>query len=370
MHERRQAVIPKAGPLWRACLHPGITGEVLPTHTSLTSTHGDNHARTYRHDAAAHADPLAQAETLSLEGDQYRIKVETDAGKFRELTFTNTANGDLIRSDNLFDIKGTDDRLTPSADFKVTAFTKNDDRIEMALENADFVVKSAIRLGRDKRYASIDFALDTLKNGKKINGFSMLPFHSQAPFVYGAINSSPIVSDSFFITPQNPLVNTRAYEGGVSQLIPLKLPLAQGKPLSYRTYVGTFGEGQLRRDFNRFLNEARDRPYAPYLHYNSWLDIGFFNPYTEAEALKRIDQFGEALISRRGVPMNGFLFDDGWDDRLGNWGFSKDFPNGFSKLKSAAERYHAQLGIWLSPWGVTTSQGMSESPMPPSSAMS
>ena len=295
--------------------------------------------------------PFAQAETLSLEGDQYRIKVETDAGKFRELTFTNTANGDLIRSDNLFDIKGTDDRLTPSADFKVTAFTKSGDRIEMALENADFVVKSAIRLGRDKRYASIDFALDTLKNGKKINGFSMLPFHSQAPFVYGAINSSPIVSDSFFITPQNPLVNTRAYEGGVSQLIPLKLPLAQGKPLSYRTYVGTFGEGQLRRDFNRFLNEARDRPYAPYLHYNSWLDIGFFNPYTEAEALKRIDQFGEALISRRGVPMNGFLFDDGWDDRLGNWGFSKDFPNGFSKLKRAAERYHAQLGIWLSPWG-------------------
>ena len=54
----------------------------------------------------------AQAETLSLEGDHYRIKVETDAGKFRELTFTNTANGDLIRSDNLFDIKGTDDRLT------------------------------------------------------------------------------------------------------------------------------------------------------------------------------------------------------------------------------------------------------------------
>ncbi len=50
--------------------------------------------------------PFAQAETLSLEGDQYRIKVETDAGKFRELTFTNTANGDLIRSDNLFDIKG------------------------------------------------------------------------------------------------------------------------------------------------------------------------------------------------------------------------------------------------------------------------
>ncbi len=195
----------------------------------------------------------------------------------------------------------------------------------MALENADFVVKSAIRLGRDKRYASIDFALDTLKNGKRSTAspcFLPLPgtvclwrhqqlTHRQRQLLH---------------YPQNPLVNTRAYEGGVSQLIPLKLPLAQGKPLSYRTYVGTFGEGQLRRDFNRFLNEARDRPYAPYLHYNSWLDIGFFNPHTEAEALKRIDQFGEALISRRGVPMNGFLFDDGWDDRLGNWGFSKISP--------------------------------------------
>lgn len=239
----------------------------------------------------------------------------------------------------------------------------------MALENADFVVKSAIRLGRDKRYASIDFALDTLKNGKKINGFSMLPSTPRRRLSMAPSTARPSSATASSL-PQNPLVNTRAYEGGVSQLIPLKLPLAEGKPLSYRTYVGTFGEGQLRRDFNRFLNEARDRPYAPYLHYNSWLDIGFFNPYTEAEALKRIDQFGEALISRRGVPMNGFLFDDGWDDRLGNWGFSKDFPNGFSKLKRAAERYHAQLGIWLSPGVATTSQGMSGSPMPPSSATS
>ncbi len=236
----------------------------------------------------------------------------------------------------------------------------------MALENADFVVKSAIRLGRDKRYASIDFALDTLKNGKKINGFSMLPFHSQAPFVYGAINSSPIVSDSFFITPQNPLVNTRAYEGGVSQLIPLKLPLAQGKPLSYRTYVGTFGEGQLRRDFNRFLNEARDRPYAPYLHYNSWLDIGFFNPYTEAEALKRIDQFGEALISRRGVPMNGFLFDDGWATGAS----ARISPTASASSSVRPNATMPSSGSGSPPGVATTNQGMSGSPMPPSSATS
>ncbi|MEZ6966829.1 enterotoxin [Aeromonas sp. S9(2024)] len=294
---------------------------------------------------------FARAEVMSLEGNQYRITVETAADQFREITFTNTANGDLIRSNNLFDIKGMDDRLTSSADFRVTAFAKVQDHINIELKNADFVVKSAIRLPSNKSYASIDFSLGTRQNDLRINGFSMLPFCTQAPFVYGAINSSPIISDSFFITPQNPLVNTRAYEGGVSQLVSLKLPLSQDKPLSYRTYIGTFGEGQLRRDFNRFINDARDRPYAPYLHYNSWLDIGFFTPYTEAEALKRINQIGEALVKQRGVPVNGFLFDDGWDNRKGNWAFSKDFPDGFHKLKKAAEKYHAQLGIWLSPWG-------------------
>ncbi|MGY2498647.1 hypothetical protein ACW4UO_29730, partial [Klebsiella pneumoniae] len=65
---------------------------------------------------------------------------------------------------------------------------------------SNFVLGRAPRAEQEKLDASIDFALDPLKSGKKINGFSMLPFHSQAPFVYGAINSSPIVSDSFFIT--------------------------------------------------------------------------------------------------------------------------------------------------------------------------
>merc|ERR1719335_550853 len=49
--------------------------------------------------------------------------------------------------------------------------------------------------------------------------------------------------------------------------------------------------------------------------------------------------------------MSGFVFDDGWDDRKGNWCFSQDFPNGFTKLKKEAETYNCQLGIWFSPWG-------------------
>ena len=107
----------------------------------------------------------------------------------------------------------------------------------------------------------------------------------------------------------------------------------------------------MRRHVNQFLNVVRARPYHPYLHYNSWLDIGFFNPYTEKQALLRIEQYGEELVNKRGVKLNGYLFDDGWDNLKGNWGFNASFPNEFNKLKLAAEKYHAALGIWLSPWG-------------------
>jgi hypothetical protein len=288
---------------------------------------------------------------IPLADKKYKINVETDAGKFKQFTFTNTGNGDVISTKSLFDIKDSSDRLISSKTFNVDAITRDEEFINISMTNADFMVKVKVSTNKNKSYSFLDYSIESLHGSKQINAFSILPFQSLAPFVNGSINSSPIISDSFFITPQNPLTDTRAYEGGVTQTIALKQPLEEGKPLTYRTYIGVFNKGQLRRDFNTFLNDARDRPYAPYLHYNSWLDIGFFNPYTEGEALTRIKQFGEELVTKRGVPMSGFLFDDGWDDRKGNWSFSKDFPNGFSKLKVAADQIHAQLGIWLSPWG-------------------
>ncbi|MFS1563178.1 MAG: hypothetical protein ACL7AX_05840 [Candidatus Arsenophonus phytopathogenicus] len=175
-----------------------------------------------------------------------------------------------------------------------------------------------------------------------------MPFKTQVPFVYGSVVSSPIISDSFFVIPENPLTNTIAYEGGVTQKIAQAIPLQQDHTLSYKTYIGIYAAGQLRRNVNQFLNFVRARPYHPYLHYNSWLDIGFLNPYTEKQALLRIKQYGEQLVKKRGVKLNGYLFDDGWDNLTGNWGFGANFPNEFNKLKIAAEKYHEALGIWLS----------------------
>ena len=54
---------------------------------------------------------------------------------------------------------------------------------------------------------------------------------------------------------------------------------------------------------------------------------------------------------KRGVKLDSFLFDDGWDNHKSLWRFNDGFPDGFTPVKQAAERYGADPGVWMSPWG-------------------
>jgi len=64
-----------------------------------------------------------------------------------------------------------------------------------------------------------------------------------------------------------------------------------------------------------------------------------------------IQAFGEQLVRQRGVVLDSFLFDDGWDDPRSLWAFNAGFPYGFSRLKQAAGLVGAAPGVWMSPWG-------------------
>jgi hypothetical protein len=152
--------------------------------------------------------------------------------------------------------------------------------------------------------------------------------------------------------PEKPIVNTYAYETTTNLNVELKTPIGTDTPVTFTTYFGTFEESnQLRRSFNQFINTVRARPYQPYLHYNSWMDIGFFTTYTEQEVLSRMDTYADELIKKRGVKLDGFLLDDGWDDRTGKWLFGPAFSKGFGAVKEKADSLHTSVGLWLSPWG-------------------
>ena len=178
-------------------------------------------------------------------------------------------------------------------------------------------------------------------------------FGANAPdaIVDGSVDGSPVVSHDDWLGFEHPMSKADAWRGKVKLWVERALPLPKGQSVTYSAVIGVAHAGQMRRDFAKYIERERAHPYRPFLHYNSWYDIGYFTPYTEAEALDRINTFGKELVEKRHVKMDSFLFDDGWDDYSGSWNFSKAFPNGFVPLCKAAEKYGAAPGVWLSPWG-------------------
>lgn len=169
--------------------------------------------------------------------------------------------------------------------------------------------------------------------------------------VIGTVNGSPIILRDFFLGFEHPLSESRVVRGEAIAELERTLPLLKGQAITYSSVVGVVEPGQLRRDFLAYVEEERAHPYRTFLHYNSWYDMGYFTPYDEKMALDRVHAFGEELHVRRGVVLDSFLFDDGWDDHSSLWSFNKGFPNGFVPISEAAAKYGFAPGVWMSPWG-------------------
>lgn len=168
---------------------------------------------------------------------------------------------------------------------------------------------------------------------------------------------TPHETDSF-----GKITVTGARIAGGSEVVcalPRQCALLPGAEWKVSSGIGVFPEGQLRRAFLCYLERERAHPYRQYWHYNSWYDLNInssensdpLKRMTEAQCLEVIRAFGHELHEKRGVGLNGFVWDDGWDDWNSLWNFHAGFPNGFAKLKQEAAKQGAGMGAWLSPWG-------------------
>jgi len=169
----------------------------------------------------------------------------------------------------------------------------------------------------------------------------------------GTVDGSPVVAGTFFLGYEHPMAhNTVDQRQVVSCRLEREAVLQRGEGLTQSCVLGTVPRGQLRRGFLAYLERERAHPYRPFLHYNCWYDIAWGSrKFNEAEGLDAIAQFGRELTQKRGVRLDCFLFDDGWDDNRTLWQFHSGFPRGFTPLKAAAARWHSALGVWLSPFG-------------------
>ncbi len=169
----------------------------------------------------------------------------------------------------------------------------------------------------------------------------------------GTVDGSPVVAGNFFFGYEEPMAqNTVGADHLIECSFARNAVLKAGETLTQSYVIGVAPTGQLRRGFLSYLERERAHPYRPFLHYNSWYDIAWEDrKYNEAESLAVIGQVGRELARRRGARMDSFLFDDGWDDNQTLWKFNSGFTNGFKPLKNKAAKFHAGIGVWLSPFG-------------------
>ena len=167
----------------------------------------------------------------------------------------------------------------------------------------------------------------------------------------GAVSGSPIVCGEWFLGCEHPMASNEVTEETVLAAVDAR-KVSGRDHFVYTFALGKTAPGQLRRDFQRYVERRRARPYGLFVNYNSWWDIADGGKQmTEPECLNVIERFGEELTRRRGVRMDSFVFDDGWDDPRTLWAFHEGFPNGFAPLTAKAREYQSAVGTWLSPFG-------------------
>jgi len=263
-------------------------------------------------------------------------------------------NGDTIASDTLvLDGAVRVAQIAPDPQASRAAARKGGVELEATLRDPKnrFLARWTIEQRIDAPYLRETVSITANGAALPLKSVDLFDAWSNDGELCGDVDGSPVLVGDLYFGIENPLSSNLAFNGRTRLTLPQALPLQPGHALDVSAVAGVTRHGQTRRDFQLYVEAERAHPYRPFLNYNSWYDIGYFTPYTQTQAEDRIRAFGEELVRKRGVKLDSFLFDDGWDDYKGNWDFSRDFPNGFAPLADLAHQYGAAPGIWLSPWG-------------------
>ncbi len=309
--------------------------------------------------------------TLSLSNDAVAAEWEVSGGKLRSGRFEDRlAGGTLALPESAFWIGLADGSEIRASEMRVVGGSTVEERpgnarasslserldgrcVSVVLEDEARLVRATWRaiLREGSTYLRQEVTLESPSADLPVRTIRLVDLHAPGAQVIGTVRGSPVVAGSRFFAVEHPL-STSAVEGDrVRCALERTLDLRAGHAITESSVIGVTPPGGLRRGFQQYLERERAHPYRPFLHYNSWYDLGYFTPFDEASALAVIQAFGTELSEKRGVALRSFLFDDGWDDPATLWKFHSGFPRGFESLKEATARIGAAPGVWLSPWG-------------------
>ena len=313
----------------------------------------------------------AQGGQLTLANDAVAATWSADGGSFKAIGLDDRRNstrlslapdaftlrmgdGTVLRASEMR-IAGAPrvDRLAADADASRYVERLGGQRIQLVLTDEGGKLEVTWRgvLRDGSAYVRQEIVLRPLSGDVPVTEIALVDLDLPGAIVDGYVRGSPIVAGNLYLGFEHPLSQSAVGGARARCVLPRELPLRPGTAPEYSSVIGTTRPGQFRRDFLAYLERERAHPYRTFLHYNSWYDIGYGNPYGEAAALAVIEAYGQELHVKRGVALDSFLFDDGWDDPKSLWHFNADFPHGFTPIREAAARYGSHPGIWMSPWG-------------------
>lgn len=225
-------------------------------------------------------------------------------------------------------------------------------QITIVFEDAQGRVRVTWRgiLRDGSHYVRQEVTLEAMGTPQPIQQIRLLEFDMPGAQVAGDVDGSPITFGEWFLGFEHPLSKSEVNGSSVQCSLARRLALNPGNASSYSSVVGLSAQGQLRRDFLRYLERERAHPYRTFLLYDSWYDLPA-DSYDQTGALEAIAAFSDQLNAQRKVVLDSFAFDDGWDNHNSVWDFNSGFPKGFAPLKDAAALCQAAPGVWLSPWG-------------------
>jgi len=224
-------------------------------------------------------------------------------------------------------------------------------RLQFEDANGTLLVIWRAMLREGTNYIREELTIRALKQPVALAQVNLVDMAMPGAQVSGQVKGSPVTAGNWFAGFEHPLSECRVRGGRASCWLSRELPLRVDESVTYSAVIGATHSGQLRRDFLSYLEIERAHPYRTFLHYNSWYDLGMFERYSEQDAVAVVNTFGEQLTRKRGVKLDSFLFDDGWDDPKTLWHFNPGFPDGLTKVSQAAAQFNAAPGIWFSPWG-------------------
>ena len=327
----------------------------------------------------AHAAPLSAVEavregdSLTLSNDALSATWTVAGGSLRWQRLANKFTGATLPLDSSpFELVPKEGPVLNSADFKLVAAPRLEEvlnneaspkaadrtpgrQISLELEDSSSQLRVTWRaiLREGANYIRQEVTIRALHQPLALTQIGLIDAIVPGASLSGQVKGSPVTAATWFLGFEHPLSDCRVRSDGdrATCWLARELPLLAGQSVTYSSVIGVAHPGQLRRDFLHYVELERAHPYRTFLHYNSWYDLGFFDRYTEHDAVAVVRSFGEELTKKRGVKLDSFLFDDGWDDPTTLWKFNPGFPNGMTKVGQTAASYGAAPGIWLSPWG-------------------